>query len=111
MREYQSLSRTKWNSKYQVVFMPKRRRKQFFGIRRHLARVFRELAKQKGCEVVEGHVMTDYVHMCLSIRPKYAVSNVIGFIKGKSAFSIARECKGRTKNFAGENVWTWGYFV
>lgn len=112
MREYQSLSHTKWNCKYHVVFIPKRRRKQIFGqIRRHLGRVFHELAKQKGCEVVEGHLMADHVHMCLSIPPKYAVSNVVGFIKGKSAISIAREFRGKTKNFSGENFWTRGYFV
>ena len=112
MREYQSLSHTKWNCKYHVVFIPKRRRKQLFvQIRRHLGRVFRELAKQKGCEVVEGHLMADHVHMCLSIPPKYAVSNVVGFIKGKSAISIAREFRGKTKNFTGENFWARGYFV
>jgi putative transposase len=112
MREYQSLSHTKWNCKYHVVFIPKRRRKQLFGqIRRHLGRVFHELAKQKGCEVVEGHLMADHVHMCLSIPPKYAVSSVVGFIKGKSAISIAREFRGKTKNFSGENFWARGYFV
>ncbi|ESS74089.1 transposase for insertion sequence element IS200 [Methyloglobulus morosus KoM1] len=112
MREYQSLSHTMWNCKYHVVFIPKRRRKQLFGqIRRHLGRVFHELAKQKGCEVVEGHLMADHVHMCLSIPPKYAVSNVVGFIKGKSAISIAREFRGKTKNFTGENFWARGFFV
>ena len=112
MREYQSLSHTKWNCKYHVVFIPKRWREQLFGqIRRHLGRVFHELAKQRGCEVVEGHLMADHVHMCLSIPPKYAVSNVVGFIKGKSAISIAREFRGKTKNFAGENFWARGFFV
>jgi putative transposase len=112
MRDYQSLSHTKWNCKYHVVFIPKRRRKQLFGqIRRHLGRVFHELAKQKGCEVVEGHLMADHVHMCLSMLPKYAVSNVVGFIKGKSAISIAREFRGKTKNFTGESFWARGYFV
>jgi len=73
--------------------------------------MFHELAKQKGCEVVEGHLMADHVHMCLSIPPKYAVSNVVGFIKGKGAISIAREFRGKTKNFTGENFWARGYFV
>ncbi len=112
MREYQSLSHTKWNCKYHVVFIPKRRRKQLFGqIRRHLGRVFHGLAKQKGCGVVEGHLMSDHVHMCLGIPPKYAVSNVVWFIKGKGAISIAREFRGKTKNFTGENFWARGYFV
>jgi putative transposase len=112
MREYQSLSHTKWNCKYHVVFIPKRRRKQLFGeLRRHLGEIFHQLAKQKGCEIVEGHLMADHVHMCLSIPPKYAVSNVVGFIKGKSAISIARNFRGKTKNFTGENFWARGYFV
>ena len=112
MREYQSLSHTRWNCKYHVVFIPKRRRKVMFGqLRKHLGSIFHELAKQKGCEIVEGHLMADHVHMCLSIPPKYAVSNVVGFIKGKSAISIARTFRGKTKNFTGENFWARGFFV
>lgn len=112
MREYQSLSHTRWNCKYHVVFIPKRRRKVVFGqLRKHLGSIFHELAKQKGCEIVEGHLMADHVHMCLSIPPKYAVSNVVGFIKGKSAISIARTFRGKTKNFTGENFWARGFFV
>ena len=112
MREYQSLSHTRWNCKYHVVFIPKRRRKQIFGqLRKHLGTIFHELAKQKGCEIVEGHLMADHVHMCLSIPPKYAVSNVVGSIKGKSAISIARNFRGKSKNFTGENFWARGYFV
>jgi putative transposase len=112
MREYQSLSYTRWNCKNHVVFIPKRRRKQIFGqLRKYLGAIFHELAKQKGCEIVEGHLMADHVHMCLSIPPKYAVSNVVGFIKGKSAISIARTFRGKSKNFTGENFWARGYFV
>ena len=112
MREYQSLSHTRWNCKYHVVFIPKRRRKVMFGqLGKHLGEIFHELAKQKGCEIVEGHLMADHVHMCLSIPPKYAVSNVVGFIKGKSAISIARTFRGKSKNFTGENFWARGYFV
>ena len=73
--------------------------------------MFRELAKHKECEVVEGHLMPDHVHMCLSIPPKYAVSNVVGYIKGKSAITIARRFGGRTRNFTGEVFWARGYFV
>ena len=112
MREYQSLSHTRWNCKYHVVFIPKRRRKVMFAqLRKHLGELFHDLAKQKGCEIVEGHLMADHVHMCLSIPPKYAVSNVVGFIKGKSAISIARTFRGKSKNFTGENFWARGYFV
>jgi putative transposase len=77
----------------------------FGQLRKHLGEIFHELAKQKGCEIVEGHLMADHVHMCLSIPPKYAVSNVVGFIKGKSAISIARTFRGKSKNFTGENFW------
>lgn len=112
MREYQSLSHAKWNCKYHIVFISKRRKKVIFGrLRKYLDQMFHELAKQKGCEIVEGHLMSDHVHMCISIPPKYAVSNVVGFIKGKSAISIARQFMGKTKNFTGENFWARGYFV
>ena len=112
MREYQSLSHTRWNCKYHVVFIPKRRRKVMFGqLRKHLGTIFHELAKQKGCGIIERHLMADHVHLCLSIQPKFAVSNVVGFIKGKSAISIARTFRGKTKNFTGENFWARGFFV
>jgi putative transposase len=112
MKEYQSLAHTRWDCKYHIVFIPKRRKKKLFGaLRRHLWEVFRELAQHKESAVVEGHLMPDHVHMCLSIPPKYAVSNVVGYIKGKSAITIARRFGGRTRNFTGEVFWARGYFV
>ena len=112
MRDYKSLSHTRWDCKYHVVFIPKRRQKLIFGaIRKHLGEVFHQLANQKGVVIEEGRLMKDHVHMCLSIPPKYAVSNVVGFLKGKSAISIARNFKGRQRNFAGEEFWARGYFV
>jgi len=112
MKEYQSLSHTKWDCKYHVVFIPKRRKKAVFGaIRKHLGEVLHELAGQRECRIVEGHLMKDHVHMCISIPPKYSVSNVVGYIKGKSAISIARRFMGRARNFTGENFWARGYFV
>lgn len=112
MKEYRSLAHTRWDCKYHVVFIPKRRKKKLFGaLRKHLGSVFRELASHKEAEVVEGHLMPDHVHMCLSIPPKYAVSNVVGYIKGKSAIMIARQFGGRTRNFTGEVFWARGYFV
>ena len=88
---YQSLAHSKWDSKYHVVFVPKRRRKAICGnIRRQLGPVFHALAKQKECQIVEGHVMPDHVHMCIAIPPKHPVASVIGFLKGKSAIAIAR---------------------
>lgn len=112
MKEYQSLAHTRWDCKYHVVFIPKRRKKKLFGVlRRHLGEVFRELARHKESEVVDGHLMPDHVHKCLSVSPKYAVSNVVGYIKGKSAIAIARKFGGRERNFTGEVFWARGYFV
>ncbi|MBI3916218.1 MAG: IS200/IS605 family transposase [Betaproteobacteria bacterium] len=112
MKEYQSLSHTRWDCKYHVVFIPKRRKKTIFGVlRKHLGRILRELAQHKESEVVEGHLRPDHVHMCLSISPKYAVSNVVGYLKGKSAIAIARNFGGRMRNFTGEVFWARGYFV
>ncbi|QJD30791.1 IS200/IS605 family transposase [Methylococcus geothermalis] len=112
MKEYQSLSHTRWDCKYHVVFIPKRRKKQLFGaLKRHLGELCHELAGHKDSKIVEGHLMADHVHMCISIPPKYAVSNVVGYIKGKSAIQIARKFGGRQRNFSGENFWARGYFV
>ena len=106
------MSHTRWDCKYPVVFIPKRRQKLIFGgIRNHLGDVFHERARQKGVVIEEGHLMQDHVHMCLSIPPKFSVSNVVGFIKGKSAISIARQFKVRQRNYAGEAFWARGYFV
>lgn len=112
MKDYQSLCHARWDCKYHVVFIPKRRKKVIYGqIRKRLGEVFHELARQKECKIVEGHLKLDHVHMCISIPPKYAVANVVGFIKGKSAIAIARGIMGRKRNFTGENFWARGYFV
>src|SRR5664279_188801 len=112
MKEYQSLSHARWDCKYHVVFIPKRRKKRMYGaLRRQLVEVFHELASHKESKIVEGYVMPDHIHMCISIPPKYAVSNVVGYMKGKSAITIARRFGGRTKNFTGESFWARGYFV
>ena len=98
MREYQSLSHTRWNCKYHVVFIPKRRRKVMFGqLRKHLGTIFHELAKQKGCGIIERHLMADHVHLCLSIQPKFAVSNVVGLSKVKVRFRLPGRFEGRPK--------------
>ena len=108
----ESLSHTRWECKYHVVFIPKCRRKVLYGeLRRHLGAVFRTLTEQKECRVEEGHLMPDHVHMMLSIPPKYAVSQVVGFIKGKSAIHIARTFGERKRNFAGQHFWARGFFV
>ena len=102
MDEFESLSHTAWTCKYHVVFMPKCRRRTLYGqLRRHLGEVFRKLAQQKESTIEEGHLMPDHVHMMISIPPKYAVSQVIGFIKGKSAIHLARVYGERKRNFVG----------
>ena len=112
MRDYQGLAHTTWDCKYHIVFTPKGRKKAIFGaIRHHLGQVLHELAHQKECKIVEGHLMRDHVHICISIPPKHSVSYVVGYIKGKSAISIARRFMGKTRNFTGENFWARGYFV
>jgi putative transposase len=99
MDEYESLSPTKWECKYHVVFIPKCRRKTLYGeLRRHLGEVFRKLAAHKESRIEEGHLMPDHVHMMISIPPKYAVSQVVGYIKGKSAIHLARVYGERKRN-------------
>ena len=110
--QYETLNHTKWECKYHVVFIPKRRRKSLYGeLRRHLGDLFRTLAQQRESQVLEGHLMADHVHMLLSIPPKYSVAQVVGYIKGKSAISIARTFMGRKRNFVGQHFWARGYFV
>jgi REP-associated tyrosine transposase len=112
MQTYESLKHTTWECKYHVVFIPKCRRKALYqGIRQELGAVFRSLAEQWECKVEEGHLMLDHVHMLLSVPPKYSVSNVMGFIKGKSAIHIARVYAGRRRNFVGQHFWARGYWV
>jgi putative transposase len=113
MDEFESLSHSKWECKYHVVFIPKFRRKVLYGeLRRHLGEVFRKLAEQRESRVEEGHLMPDHVHMMLSIPPKYAVSQVVGYIKGKSAIHLARVYGERNRNLIGQqHFWARGYFV
>ena len=108
----QSLSHARWNCKYHVVFVPKRRRKKLFGeIRRQLGPIFHELARQKACRIIEGHVMPEHVPICLEVPPKHAVASVIGFLKGKSAMAIARPCGGHARQCSGAHVWARGSAV
>ena len=112
MEGYRSLSHSRYDCKYHVVFVPKFRKKTLFGkIRKYLKGVFHELARQKGCEIISGHMATDHVHVCIAIPPKYSVSEVIGYLKGKSAIAVARQFGGKQRNFSGENLWACGYAV
>lgn len=109
---YEKLTHSRWECKYHVVFIPKCRKKVLYGkIREYLGRMFHELADQKMCKILEGHMVQDHVHMLIAIPPKYAVSEIIGYIKGKSAIGVARQFSGRKKNFNGEKLWARGYAV
>src|SRR5271156_6844254 len=112
MDQLESLNHSKWECKYHVVFIPKCRRKTLYlGLRQHLGEVFRRLAQQKESRIEEGHLMPDHVHMMIAIPPKYAVSQVVGYIKGKSAIHLARVYAERKRNFVGQSFWARGYFV
>ena len=112
MDELDSLSHSEWECKYHVVFIPKCRRKTLYEqLRRYRGELFRKLAEQKESRIEEGHLMPDHVHMLISIPPKYAVSQVVGYIKGKSAIHLARVYGEHKRNFVGQSFWTRGYFV
>ena len=109
---YESLSHSRWDCKYHVVFVPKVRKKAMYGDIRNFLRVaFKELAIQKGCEIISGHLVQDHVYMLIRIPPKYPVSKIVGYLKGKSAIAIARKFSGRKRNFNGESFWARGYSV
>ena len=111
MREWQSQAHVKWYCRYHVVIVPKYRRKAMFGgMRREVGEIFKELCRRFGIELVEGHVMTDHVHKCLGIPPKYSVANTVGKLKGKAAIMIHQKY-GRQKNFVGLHFWARGYCV
>ena len=95
MKGRQSLNHTRWDCKYHVTFIPKRRGKKIFGASRtRLGEMFRELAEHRESEIVGGYLMLDHVHMCISVPPKYTVSNVMGYVKGKSAINCPQNCAG-----------------
>jgi putative transposase len=109
---WKSLAPSRWEGKYQVVFIPKYRRKAMYGeMRASLGGIFHELARQKECRIVEGHLLADHVPICSEIPPKHAVASIIGFLKGKSAVAIARQFGGKWKHFTGEHFWARGSAV
>ena len=112
MNDVSSLKHSRWECKYHVVWIPKYRRKSLYGqLRKYLGEIFKDLARNRESEVLEGHMMPDHVHMLISIPPKYSVAQVVGYIKGKSAIQIARNFLGRRRNFTGEQFWARGYHV
>jgi len=110
MRNYQSLAHVRWECKYHIVWVPKYRRKMLYGkVRRRFGEIISDLCRQKGVEVIEGHVMSDHVHLYLSFPPKFSIAYVVGFLKGKSAIRLNREF--RTKVKGSKSFWIRGYFV
>jgi putative transposase len=112
MKNNNRLSHTTWDCKYHLVWIPKYRKKVFYGnLRKHMGDVFKELASHKESRIHEGHLLGDHVHMLISIPPKYSVSQVVGYIKGKSAIHIARTYMGKQRNFKGQSFWARGYYA
>ena len=102
---YESLSHSKWDCKYHIVFVPKCRKKKLYGaVRKFLCLVFHELASQRGSKIIKGNMVQDHVHMLISIPPKYSVAEVVGYMKGKSAIAVARQFGDKKKNFNGEKL-------
>ena len=111
MHDWQSLTHVRWDCKYHVVIVPKYRKKELYGKRRKgVGDILRDLCRQRGVELLEGHLMSDHVHMCLRIPPKFSVAFVIGFLKGKSAVRIHRHILGH-KRVTGMHFWARGYCV
>ena len=101
MHDWQSLAHVRWDCKYHVVIVPKYRKKRLYGkFRKSVGRIVKELCQQKRVELVEGHLMPDHIHMCLSVPPKLSIAFLIGFLKGKSAIRIHREIM-KVKGFTG----------
>jgi putative transposase len=112
MKDANRLTHSVWECKYHIVWIPKCRRKVLYSeVAKSLGEIFHELARQRESNIVEGHICRDHIHMLIAIPPKYAVSEVVGYIKGKSAIAIARTYLGKRQNFTGQNFWARGYFV
>lgn len=112
MKEWQSLAHVRWECKYHIVFVPKYRKKVLYGrTRQQMGQILRQLCRQKGVEIMEGHAMPDHIHLVLRIPPKFSVALVVGYLKGKSAIQIHREALGMKKGFTGKHFWSRGYCV
>jgi len=111
MKDWKSQSHVRWDCKYHVVFISKYRQRAIYGkVRTKVGGIIRDLCRQKGVELLEGHAMPDHIHLLLCIPPKYSVANTVGFIKGKSAIRIHRDILG-TKRMTGLSFWATGYCV
>ena len=108
MHDWSSLSHVRWECKYHVVMVPKYRKKSLYGgMRKQVGEILRELCRQKGVELLEGHLLSDHIHMCLSVPPKLSIAFTIGFLKGKSAVRIHREILNK-RRMTGLHFWARG---
>ena len=107
-----SLSHTRWNCKYHIVFIPKYRRKEIYGkLRSDIGLIIRQLCQYKGVEIMEAHAMPDHIHMLVRIPPKIAVSNFMGYLKGKSSLMIFERHANLKYKYGNRNFWAKGFFV
>ena len=107
-----SLSHTRWNCKYHIVFIPKYRRKEIYGkLRSDIGQIIRQLCSYKGVEIIEAHAMSDHIHMLVRIPPKIAVSNFMGYLKGKSSLMIFERHANLKYKYGNRNFWAKGFFV
>ena len=112
MHDSELLSHVAWNCKYHLVFVCKYRKKRLYGqIRRRIGQILHLLAKQKQCQILEGHAMPEHIHIAICIPPKYSVSHIVGFLKGKSAIHLHKEFSKNYKSVYGRVFWSRGYFV
>ncbi len=112
MKEWQNVAHVRWECKYHIVFVPKYRKKVLYGrTRKQMGQILRQLCRQKGVEIMEGHAVPDHIHLVLRIPPKFSVALVVGYLKGKLAIQIHREALGVKKGFTGKHFWSRGYCV
>ena len=106
------LAHTVWECRYHIVWVPKNRRKILYGkLRKEVGNIIRKLCEYKGVEVIEGKACSDHLHICLAIPPKYSISTIVGYLKGKSAMIVFEKYSGLKKNFKGHSFWARGYYV
>ena len=106
------LSHSKWECKYHIIWIPKYRRKVIYGkLRKEIGIILRRLCEYKGIEIIEGKACVNHIHICLSIPPKYSVSSIVGYLKGKSGIIIFERFSHLRKNFKGHSFWARGYYV
>ena len=107
-----SLSHTRWNCKYHVVFAPKYRRQIIYGkIKKDIGIILRTLCERKGIEIIEAEACVDHIHMLISVPPKYSISQTMGYLKGKSALMIFDRHANLKYKYGNRHFWSRGYYV